>query len=537
MINADRLFKLLPCFFSDPSTSLVEIAQNSHRARASQLTITLKDNVLTAVDNGRGAKHAEPLFVLADTGWDEETVRDQNPAGFGIFHLVSIATEIIFRSLFGSVTVDATRLLNDKPYRESILGRVNREDTCEGFFVKIVLSDKVDLNLHRAQLKYFPMDITLNGEAVERKHASDGEFIIKTTYKDNFLGIKESILSDVRYYSGSDIENAALPLVIWYGIKIPHERNDCRRSVILDITTGSPLTPVLPFREKMKRDDSWNTFLDFVREQTAEYCVSYINDRSNNNVEDLAKRMKFLSVFGTQEQLNSLSRFYYLQDEPYAGKEWGPSKELVLIGKEEKRALENEVIDLVVDGEQLHEVDTIIALPERAVTERTVCDRRPGWVEVKERTVHIDIDTTDTAGQFQGNYSWAKATISCVGKSVPVVAAIDNWCDGAIYYSLAADDFRNLGLDTFVFEKVRSDEGDSWETQQNSFNEEISDDLQNISGKYQRDDLFKGFWTAKISPWNILGIIWEPGTAHVKIITKDGEKMLNLGNAPIEEAA
>ena len=539
MIKEDRLLKQIACFFSDPSALFVEIAQNAQRSGATTLDITLKDRVLTATDNGHGADRAEPLFVLADTGWEKELAERHNAAGWGVYFLFSVAREISFRSLFGSVAIDSQRFLTDKPYRETVLGRVNRNDTCEGFSLKLTLLDTVELIPRMSQLEYFPLTITFNGEEVVRKHSKDEDYIFTTKYLGNFVGVTASIFGSVGNAYVRTLENAAEPLVIWYGIKIPCTASLHRHSVVLDVTKGSPVTPVLPFREKVKRDDAWKNFLAFVRDETAKYCVRYINNRTNTSAERLAERMKFLVDYGTQKHLDSLVRFYLIQSEPHSDSDW-PGRQTVLLWKgktkQKNPRIEHEVLTLVVDGEEIDGEDAFIALPPGVVTARKVTSRQPAWLSVRQRTIHVDV-TTDKSATYQGHYFWAKSAISCrQQREVAAVAVVGGWGDGAIYYAAKAADFRDEGLDDYVFEKVMSDERDS-DAQHDEFAQEVGDDIQNIVGSYELGDLLKGFWTARISPYAIRGITWRPGTDKVKITTEDGEKELALYNPPVQQAA
>jgi len=65
-INEDRLFQKIKYFFARPEMVYIEIAQNSTRAGATSLDLSLVDNTLTAIDNGSGC--TDPMALLQLSG-------------------------------------------------------------------------------------------------------------------------------------------------------------------------------------------------------------------------------------------------------------------------------------------------------------------------------------------------------------------------------------------------------------------------------------------------------------------------------------
>jgi hypothetical protein len=309
-INEAKFFKQIPWFFEHPSGILTEIAQNSYRSGATGLDIELKDNILTAKDNGCGIGSPEPLLVLADSAWAEDIEENQNPAGWGLFFLYSIAYRVFFRSKFGSIVIDCGRYLSDAVYRENILGDVSSHGTFDGFYLEAVLkevvSDKIDLEKHR--LEYFPLSITLNGNAVERKDVGRDchNYQIKDMYKGNPVYIK---LSEKYYFFGKEMPSSISDLVsklkvIWYGIPIV-QNTSCDDKFVIDVRNGSPLTPVLPYRHSIKHDKKLEEFWNFIRKTVADYCISYINDPGHTDTDQLVARMGDIERVGTQAELVS----------------------------------------------------------------------------------------------------------------------------------------------------------------------------------------------------------------------------------------
>ena len=87
------------------------------------------------MDNGHGTDNPAPLFVLADSDWEAEVEANQQPAGWGLFFLYSIARTVSFVSKFGDVTVDCEEYLNSAEYRADVLDHVKTGRSAKGFGV------------------------------------------------------------------------------------------------------------------------------------------------------------------------------------------------------------------------------------------------------------------------------------------------------------------------------------------------------------------------------------------------------------------
>ena len=223
MINEEKLFKLLPYFFDRPSAVLLEIAQNAHRSGASKLAVTLKGTDLEVEDDGNGTDNPRALVCLAESDWPSEVMENQMPAGWGLFFLMSVSETVSYTSLFGTLTVDCKRFLNEASYRDNVVSLVDGSTKTEkGFRIRARLMDGVFKSVAYLQvldgLSYFPMSVTMNGSLVKRKKLSEtcNNYPIKTSYMGNavyvnpkggmFLGWLDSFLNHVS--------------LVWYGIPL-----------------------------------------------------------------------------------------------------------------------------------------------------------------------------------------------------------------------------------------------------------------------------------------------------------------------------
>ena len=283
MINEEKLFKLLPYFFDRPSAVLLEIAQNAHRSGAAKLAVTLKGTALEVEDDGSGTDNPRALVCLAESDWPSEVMENQMPAGWGLFFLMSISETVTYTSLFGTLTIDCKRFLNEASYRDNVVSLVDGSTKTEkGFRIKARLVDGVFKSVAYLQvldgLSYFPMTITMNGSLVKRKKLSEvcKNYPIKTSYMGNavyvnpkaamFLGWLDSFLDHVS--------------LVWYGI--PLNVTGYLHDVAVEVSEGDPLTPVLPYRTSIKHDEKAERFLEFVRKEVAGWCMEQIRSSESS---------------------------------------------------------------------------------------------------------------------------------------------------------------------------------------------------------------------------------------------------------------
>ena len=99
-INAQRALSTIQRYFpNDVRSILIELLQNARRAGATKVEVSAKEiaNKVVEVslyDNGIGIEDPSILFSLFSTGWDEETIQREDPAGAGIYSLSSIGATI-----------------------------------------------------------------------------------------------------------------------------------------------------------------------------------------------------------------------------------------------------------------------------------------------------------------------------------------------------------------------------------------------------------------------------------------------------------
>lgn len=517
-INENRLFSLLPFFFDNPAAIVVEIAQNAQRSGATRLDITLKDGVLETSDNGSGADNQEPLFVLADSNWSEEVEENQKPAGWGLFFLYSIAETVSFASGFGTVEIDCKKYLSDGDYRKDILKGVNTKLLCVGFSIKAVLRAEIKNNLLEnieEKLCWFPLDVVVNGKPVVRKQA-EKEFegySINTVYEGNrvYIDARAFLESSERLRLGN-------LLTLWYGIPVKtHRYSSSSSSVVLDVTKGAPLTPVLPFRASIKADEKFDAFWKFVKSEVVAYSIKYVNDTVRDTKDNKAHLMACfnnVALLGTQDDLDRLERFYYVVMEPHfeRGSRWCDEGKAELIRKgdappvDEKLLLEG--LDELFEKDNFdHDSGEDVFLPEGTIKSIRLRERRPSWLKVKTVTRTIRVTAKDTDRLFcKERFNWAKCSIETdCNEAIKVLAVVSDSQDGYVFYVDNPADFSEISEPVFD-RRVYYEDGAEWDNQWFEFEREVENDVAAITGKFELYKLLDGLLVAGIAPQSVVTI-------------------------------
>jgi hypothetical protein len=533
MINEEKLFKLLPYFFDRPSAVLLEIAQNAHRSGASRLDITLKGSELEVGDDGSGTDNPQALVCLAESDWPSEVMDNQMPAGWGLFFLMSISETVSFTSLFGTLKIDCKRFLNDALYRNNVLTMVDGAVRTEkGFRIQAHLVEGVFKSVAYLQvlesLAYFPMNITVNGSRIKTRGLSETckDYPIKTSYLGNavylnpngvmFLQSMESFLNHVS--------------LVWYGM--PMNVTGYLHDVAIDVQEDDPLTPVLPYRTSIKHDEKAERFLEFVRKEVAAWCIDQIRSFERKMPQDLKDAVRIMRLAGevlSSEELDPLDLFFVEEADPYYA-ESTDSDEVVryrLVRKGDAPLL-GERLSLILNGqlawdEEDEEKSSLDIpkpiLPPWTITRIDLPHNRPVWLQKMERAVQVRVTSHDT-NRF--DYVWHQSSVECEGKEIAVVSMIEGWAEGDIYYTNEPEDF--LSVDDAVFDiKIYSDDGDTYNTQRESFARLIAREIMGITGRYPLSDLIGGIRVTGVYPHEVKTIDIDAGKRMMKVTKTNGE--------------
>ena len=542
-INEDRMLKLIHNFFENPQSLVTELVQNAVRAKAKNITINTKDGRLSVIDDGEGCDLIAPLLTLAESDWDEKIEQNQQPAGWGLFIVYCLAKEVEITSRFGTLSFDTELFLNDTAYRSIILSLVevrqkrigipsmfldsNRK--AEGFQISATLKnpelEQKITSISDSVLRFFPINIRINGKNIEQASVEKGynDFLIKTTYMGNevLMGTEYGFPRSVNEFD-----------VIWYGFPIYASSIGNPKGVI-NITQGSPLTPVLPFRTSIKQNEKFTKFWGFVRQMIVDYCIDQIN---NNKTEDPLPLMRAMGNLATQEELNKLDQFYVIKTQPYYDTGDDMNREHLKVTKE-KAVVSNDIeVRLVENGKQgtlkprMYHRKTnkwvgdyeAIFLANDAIVQYETPGNSPEWLKVTTRVHRVVINIPKKTKKYSGNLIWYKSKIvSDINLGVIGINTGYGLDATVIYYGKCAEEV--WGLQRPIVGYLYNDEGDSFDTQESWVESQIGEDLQNVTDDYNKYDLLEGFQkVSKIKVADIRNI--AIGEKKMSITLKRGKK-------------
>lgn len=180
-VNAQQTLENLTAFFSESTSFVHEAFQNSCRADANSVSVEITSSKektsdvaqIKFMDDGKGisGKEWQSLFSLSDSGWDEDTKKNQTPFGAGFFSLILAANHTSIRSNGKRLSLKKEQALAGKDFGNPV--------DSDGAPVRGTEITLKGLNIALSSLRYeietlamsFPSDInlyvTINGEPMQ----------------------------------------------------------------------------------------------------------------------------------------------------------------------------------------------------------------------------------------------------------------------------------------------------------------------------------------------------------------------------------
>jgi hypothetical protein len=166
--KADRLFR------NDDRGTFVELLQNSRRADATRVDVRIEavsaiQCVVEIQDDGTGIPDFERLLTLGESGWNEDLKATEDPAGMGFYSLCLSGVEVYSGYQYAKISPEAFVGKEDAvvEVRESYVGgtrlRFSRSSSKESLAAAL-----------RSAALFYPVDVHLNGELLPRHDFLEG---------------------------------------------------------------------------------------------------------------------------------------------------------------------------------------------------------------------------------------------------------------------------------------------------------------------------------------------------------------------------
>jgi hypothetical protein len=334
-----------------------------------------------------------------------------------------------------------------------------------------------------------------------------------------FLGSVESFLNHVS--------------LVWYGI--PLNVYGYLHDVVIEVHEGDPLTPVLPYRTSVKQDGKADEFLNFVRKQVAAWCIGQIHafgEQADGDLKEMVSIMRLAGTLLTPEELDALNLFFVEIVDPYHTESTDADEviryrmvkkgEGPLVSERLRLSIGHELVWDEGDEEKSSLDIPKPILPAWTVTRIDLPEKGPSWLRKEEHWVSAQVTPLDTVSY---DYAWHKASIVCAGKEIAVVSLVERWAEGDIYYAASPEDFRSVE-DAVFDSKIYNDDGDTYDTQRDSFAQLISREIMSITGRYPLADLLGGIRLTGIYPSEVQAIDVNVGERVMKVTKLNGETLL-----------
>ena len=238
--------------------------------------------------------------------------------------------------------------------------------------------------------------------------------------------------------------------------------------------------------------------------------------------------MRLAGELLSSEELDSLNLFFVEVVDPYHT-ESTDSDEVVMyrLVRKGEGPLVSERLSLTMDGKLLWDEEESVLdgskpiLPPWTITRIDLPENRPSWLQKKERWAPVRVTSLDT---IRYDYTWHKSSIECEGKEIAVVSMVERWAEGDIYYANGPEDF--LSVEDAVFDmKIYNDDGDTYDTQWDSFAQLIGREIMSVTGKYPLSDLLGGIRVTGIYPHEVQAIDINLGERVMKVTKTNGETL------------
>lgn len=247
-VSPKAIEKATKLFNATIEDTINELLQNSRRAGATRIDIDYNDTTCTIKDNGKGIFKDKCAIALGESGWEKDIVRQEDPAGMGIFSLAQR----------GAIIMSAGLCVQLEP--EHFCGKkdviVHRGNITQGTSITFPLfrqEIRYFKNVVSDCVRYYPVNTYLNGQQLERKN-----FLEEAVYEEYWHGLKIGIK---KYWGfsreGINFHGHTINLQIaWV------DEGNNRYWAAIDVVNAPELQLVLPTRKEVIQNEFFNLLKD-----------------------------------------------------------------------------------------------------------------------------------------------------------------------------------------------------------------------------------------------------------------------------------
>lgn len=293
-VNVINQLKLLrQSTFKDILCFLDEDIQNAQRAKATEVRVTLdrSNNIVTIENNGKILTNPQALFSIAESEWDEEVSKSENPFGMGFFSNITVSNLIKVHTGNKLITFDVENMISTNN-TEIVVEKVDEEydglklmlenfdfDTCRSWDIQ----ERVEI-----LGKYIhELDIYYNGDIQEKKNLTTGDdsrFLFSIDDDEDFKGW---IALGNNYSYGDDLNVFYKGRLVSKLENFPYLKGDLHVS-------DKTLNLTSPDRKDIIKDEKLSDFKTIIKIYVQEYCNQLLLD-GEDDIKDYANSISYYS--------------------------------------------------------------------------------------------------------------------------------------------------------------------------------------------------------------------------------------------------
>ena len=302
VINQLRLLR--QSTFKDILCFLDEDVQNAQRAKATEVRVTVEryNNKVIIENNGKILTNPQALFSIAESEWDEEVTKTENPFGMGFFSNITVSNLIQVHTGNKLIVFDVERMISTNNTKIEVN---ETEDYYDGF--KLIL-DNFNFDVayswdiqERVKVlgKYIhELDIYYNDELQEKKNlitGDDSEFQFSVEDNTDFKGW---IALGNNYSYGDNLSIFYKGRLVSKLEGMPYLKGDIHVS-------DRALNLTSPDRKDIIKDSKLSDFKMILKNQVQEYCNGLLLDGEEN----INSYTSCISYYVDKKQVKNLIKF------------------------------------------------------------------------------------------------------------------------------------------------------------------------------------------------------------------------------------
>lgn len=302
VINQLRLLR--QSTFKDILCFLDEDVQNAQRAKATEVRITIdriEDKVIIE-NNGKVLENPQALFSIAESEWDEDVVKQENPFGMGFFSNITVSNLIQVHTGNKIITFDVENMIATNNTEINVAETDDYYDgfklTLNNFSFDVVYTWNIKERVEMLGKYIHELDIYCDGELQEKKDLTTGD---NSTYQfsiEDNPDFKGWVALGNNYSYGDNISIFYKGRLVSKLEGFPYLKGDIHVS-------DKALNLTSPDRKDIIKDTKFLEFKAMVKKYVQKYCHELILDGEDA----VNEYTSCLGYYVDKKQVKNLIRF------------------------------------------------------------------------------------------------------------------------------------------------------------------------------------------------------------------------------------